>query len=120
MKSTTLSIIQAAINSYDLLSFDEKATVIFTTQEDMKVDDKICMPLAGNEYEIDDPKRPLIPEGTHPNCRCYYVDAQTGDVVTDISSPRTYEKTEDVNPIKLPQKKKSFFERILKRLRSIL
>ena len=30
----------------------------------------------------------LNPDDTHPNCRCYYVDQATGEILTDISSTR--------------------------------
>ena len=121
MRNSTLKIIQAAISSYDLLSYDQgKATVIFMTQQDMRVDDRICMPLSGNEYAVDDPKRPLIPEQTHPNCRCFYIDAKTQEIVTDISSPRVYEERDDgFDPLHITQKKRSWFERITKRIRSL-
>ena len=62
--------------------------VVFTTQRDNRVDDKICLQLSGIAFTIDDPLRPLIPDATHPNCRCYYVDQATGEILTDISSTR--------------------------------
>ena len=62
--------------------------VVFTTQRDNRVDDKICLQLSGIAFTIDDPLRPLIPDDTHPNCRCYYVDQATGEILTDISSTR--------------------------------
>ena len=48
------------------------------TQQDSKVDDKICLPLEGNVYERNSPQRPRIPLDTHPNCRCFYTDGVTG------------------------------------------
>ena len=77
-----------AISMFDLLGQDKPPKVVFTTQRDNKVDDKICIELAGLEFDINDPLRPIIPDDTHPNCRCYYVDKDTGQVVTDISSER--------------------------------
>ena len=62
--------------------------VVFTTQRDNRVDDKICLQLSGIAFTIDDPLRPLIPDDTHPNCRCYYTDQATGEILTDISSTR--------------------------------
>ena len=56
-----------------------KRPVIFMTQRDNKVDDKICLPLEGNVYAIDDTKRIKIPSELHPNCRCFYIDAVTGE-----------------------------------------
>jgi hypothetical protein len=53
--------------------------LIFRTQEDAKVDDKICLPLQNQEFEFDDPLRPVIPDDTHPNCRCYWENADTGE-----------------------------------------
>lgn len=56
-----------------------KRPVIYMTQRDNKVDDVICLPLAGTVYEIDSPRRVRIPSETHPNCRCFYIDAITGE-----------------------------------------
>jgi len=55
-----------------------KNPVIFMTQQDAKVDDKICLPLEGNVYEKNGAQRPRIPLDTHPNCRCFYLDGITG------------------------------------------
>jgi len=52
--------------------------IIFMTQMDSKVDDKICLPLEGTVWDQGDPNRPRIPSTTHPNCRCFYIDAITG------------------------------------------
>ena len=69
MDQKILNILKAALKSHELLNDDRFSNiVIFTTQRDNKVDDFICLPLAGNEYGIDDPNRPRIPEDTHPNC----------------------------------------------------
>jgi len=65
--------------------------IIFNTQNDTKVDDEICNPLKGNRYDIAENLWPEIPEGTHPNCRCFYVQQSTGEIVGDISSVRTFE-----------------------------
>ena len=43
--------------------------VVFTTQRDNRVDDKICLQLSGIAFTIDDTLRPLIPDHTHPKCR---------------------------------------------------
>jgi len=61
-----------------------KRPVIFTTRRDSKVDDKICLPLEGSVYNLNDPQRPRIPINTHPNCRCNYVDAVTGQDLGQI------------------------------------
>ena len=58
---------------------DGKNPVIFQTQQDSKVDDKICLPLEGNVYERNSSQRPRIPLDTHPNCRCEYIDGITGN-----------------------------------------
>jgi len=52
--------------------------LIYRTQEDSKVDDIICLPLQNQEFEFDDPLRPVIPDDTHPNCRCYWENANSG------------------------------------------
>lgn len=61
-----------------------KRPVIFTTRKDSKVDDKICLPLEGEVFDLNDPQRPRIPINTHPNCRCNYVDAVTGQDLGQI------------------------------------
>ena len=91
-----LLTIKNAISVFDLLDQEKQPKVIFTTQRDNRVDDKICLQLAGIAFAIDDPLRPIIPDDTHPNCRCYYVDAQTGQVVTDISSKRDIKKRDEL------------------------
>lgn len=55
-----------------------KNPVIYMTQQDSKVDDKICLPLEGNVYERNSPQRPRIPLDLHPGCRCFYLDGITG------------------------------------------
>ena len=57
---------------------DGKSPVIFMTQQDSKVDDKICLPLEGTVYARNSSQRPRIPLDTHPNCRCFYVNGTTG------------------------------------------
>ena len=47
------------------------------TQQDSKVDDKICLPLEGTVWDRDDPNRPKIPISLHPNCRCFWIDGIT-------------------------------------------
>ena len=61
-----------------------KRPVTFTTKRDSKVDDKICLPLEGAVFDIDDPQRPRIPVQIHKNCRCKYVDAVTGQDLGQI------------------------------------
>lgn len=61
-----------------------KRPVTFTTKRDSKVDDKICLPLEGSVFDLNDPSRPRIPINTHPNCRCNYVDAVTGENLGQI------------------------------------
>lgn len=71
-----------ALNSDDKvieLASEKKNPIVYMTQRDNKVDDIICLPLEGNVYARDDPKRPRIPSGTHLNCRCYWIDAITGE-----------------------------------------
>lgn len=50
----------------------------FMTQQDSKVDDKICLPKQGEIWAKEDPKRPRIPLTLHPNCRCFWQDTITG------------------------------------------
>ncbi len=52
--------------------------LIFMTQQDSKVDDKICLPKQGEVWSKEDPKRPRIPLGLHKNCRCFWQDPITG------------------------------------------
>jgi len=50
----------------------------FMTQQDSKVDDKICLPKQGEVWAKEDPRRPRIPLGLHKNCRCFWQDPITG------------------------------------------
>ena len=88
MEVSQIKRILDAISVYDLLDDPDRPKVVYTTQRDNKVNDKVCIELAGIAFDIDDPLRPVIPDDTHPNCRCYYVDQRTGQIVTDISSKR--------------------------------
>ena len=56
----------------------DKTPLIFMTQMDSKVDDKICLPLEGTVWDQGDSNRPKIPSTTHPNCRCFWINAITG------------------------------------------
>lgn len=60
-----------------LIMADEEP-LIFMTQQDSKVDDKICLPKQGEIWAKSDPRRPRIPLGLHPNCRCFWQDPITG------------------------------------------
>ena len=89
MQKSLLKLIRNAVNSFQLLDEEKPPRVVFTTQRDNRVDDKVCLELSGIAFEIDDPLRPVIPDDTHPNCRCYYVAQDTGEIVTNISSRRS-------------------------------
>ena len=91
-----LKAIRNAIRAYTLLDEEKPHRVVFTTQRDNRVDDAICLPLAGIAFELDDPNRPIIPIDTHPRCRCYYVDEVTGQIVTDISSKRDVKRRSEL------------------------
>lgn len=58
---------------------EENTTIIYRTQQDSKVDDKICLPQEGDAYDLFDGTRPIIPDDNHPNCRCFWEDAETGE-----------------------------------------
>ena len=60
---------------------DDSDDVIYETQDDDKVC-PICEELAGEEYTIGIDNLPKIPDDTHPNCRCYYEDADSGEPLT--------------------------------------
>jgi hypothetical protein len=105
MKQSQLKLIKKAVSVFTLLDEEKPPKVVFTTQRDNRVDDKICIELAGIAFDIDDPLRPVIPIDTHPNCRCYYVDQSTGEIVTDISSSRIKERG-------MPSKKLNDIQRI--------
>lgn len=80
--------VQGAIDSNDIrFSEDpEERKIIFTTQKDTKVDDRICQPLNGTVYDIANDSFPIIPDDTHINCRCEFRQKTTGKIVRDISS----------------------------------
>jgi len=105
MKQSQLKLIKKAVSVFTLLDEEKPPKVVFTTQRDNRVDDKICIELAGIAFDIDDPLRPVIPIDTHPNCRCYYVDQSTGEIVTDISSSRIKERG-------MPSKKLNDIQRV--------
>jgi hypothetical protein len=105
MQASQLKIIKKAVSVFTLLDEEKPPKVVFTTQRDNKVDDKICLELSGIAFKIDDPLRPVIPDDTHPNCRCYYVDESTGEIVTDISSHRIKDRG-------MPSKKLNDTERV--------
>ena len=121
-----LRVLKNAIKAYTLLDEEKPHRVVFTTQRDNRVDDAICLPLAGIAFELDDPNRPIIPIDTHPNCRCYYVDEVTGQIVTDISSKRDVKRRSELtdrqrkNIVKedrkyLTQKKMELIDRNIKK-----
>ena len=56
---------------------DRMVIVILRTMNDAKVDDKICLPLANLEWDIESPNRPSIP--LHLNCRCHWENKETGE-----------------------------------------
>ena len=87
-----LRAVRNAVSSLSLLEEEKPPRVVFTTMRDNKVDDILCVELAGLAFEIDDPLRPIIPDDTHRNCRCYYVTEDTGEIVTNISSRRSVKK----------------------------
>lgn len=60
--------------------FDDQV-LIYHTQRDEKVDDFICKPLEGEEFKFGDIYRPSIPDDLHPNCRCFWEDAETGEIL---------------------------------------
>ena len=91
-----LKAIRNAVRAFELIDDEKPFRVVFTTQRDFRVDDKICLPLAGIAFDIDDPLRPIIPDDTHPRCRCYYVDEATGQIVTDISSRRDVKRRSEL------------------------
>ena len=97
MKIKKLRVLRKAIKSFDIFDQEDRHKIVFTTQRDNRVDDAICLPLAGIAFDIDDPLRPVIPDDTHPNCRCYYVDEITGQIITDISSHRDVKKREKLS-----------------------
>ena len=98
MQLKLLKQIKNALSVYDLLDQEKPPRVVFNTQRDNRVDDKICLQLAGVAFEIDDPLRPIIPDDTHPNCRCFYTDEITGQIVTDISSKRDIQRRKKLPP----------------------
>jgi len=69
---------------FNIISGPVSRVVIYKTQRDSKVDDIICLPLEGEHYRLDSDERPIIPDDTHPNCRCYYEDAITGENLGQI------------------------------------
>ena len=50
-----------------------KGRVRFTTQHDAKVDQEICQPLDGTEWDAGDPDIVVPPDDTHRFCRCHLI-----------------------------------------------
>lgn len=73
------AVTEATREDEKILEFikQDKRPLIYMTQEDSKVDDKICLPLEGTVWDRGDPNRPRIPGSLHPNCRCFWIDAIT-------------------------------------------
>lgn len=73
------AITQATQEDEKILEFIklDKTPLIYMTQQDSKVDDKICLPLEGTVWDRGDPNRPHIPGSLHPNCRCFWLDGIT-------------------------------------------
>lgn len=76
----TKAINQATLSELQPLNFQaqEQIQVEFVTRRDEKVC-PICEPLDGNKYNLNDDK-PIIPDSTHPNCRCRYLVIQDGQL----------------------------------------
>ena len=91
-----LKLIRNAVSVFTLLDEEKPPREVFTTQREYRVDDRICLQLSGIAFDIDDPFRPVIPIDTHPNCRCYYVDESTGQVVSNISSKRDIKRRSEL------------------------
>lgn len=107
MQVKKLRAIRKAVEALSILDAEKKQRVVFTTQNDNRVDDRICLELSGIAFDIDDPLRPIIPQDTHPRCRCYYTDEETGAIITDISSRRsTRERNKLTNRQRLNQNKR--------------
>lgn len=58
----------------------DELEVQFTTRRDHKVC-PICEPLDGRRFKMDDTSKPNIPEDTHPNCRCRYLEVRNGKAI---------------------------------------
>lgn len=50
-----------------------RGRIRFTTQHDAKVDQEICAPLDGREWDANDPDIVLPPDDTHRFCRCHLI-----------------------------------------------
>jgi len=50
--------------------------VVYRLELDHEVMDE-CDDYEDEEYDVDDPERPELP--IHPNCKCYWEDALTGE-----------------------------------------
>lgn len=61
---------------------EEIPLIRYETEDDERVC-PICEDLDADTYLIDDDQKPVIPDDTHPNCRCYYVFEETGEEVSE-------------------------------------
>lgn len=55
------------------------ARIVYNTQGDSKVDARICKALEGAVFNSGNENRLLIPDDTHPNCRCFWTLQSTGE-----------------------------------------
>lgn len=65
----------------DILSIGtaaETTRVVYRLEFDHEKEDE-CDDYDGEEYDIDDPDIPILP--LHPNCKCYWEDADTNEVL---------------------------------------
>ena len=46
--------------------------LVWVTARDERVC-PICRPLHGNQFALNDPQLPMMPDSTHPRCRCRYI-----------------------------------------------
>ena len=107
LKDVHASMTLQAINLNDVIFGDTKKErqIQFNTQEDSKVDDKICRPLMGKKFDVTEEAFPFIPDDTHPNCRCFYKQVSSGRIIHEISSTFNAVKlTDDFGEIPINEK----------------
>ena len=71
---TQLSNVQAE-------TYQAAPRIVYNTQGDSKVDARICKALDGAVFNSGNKNRLLIPDDTHPNCRCFWTLQGTGEIL---------------------------------------
>lgn len=77
-KVKKLKTVVKLLDLLDIGTSAETTRVVYRIEFDHEKEDE-CDDYADEEYDISDPDIPILP--IHPNCKCYWEDADTGEVL---------------------------------------